>query len=445
MDPGLSIAYLTAPLRTTVTSGFSLEQGVQMIIIVTLLAASALISGAEAAFFSISAQDKQKLDREKGRTPRTILRLLEKPDNLFATIMVVNNLVNIGVIILSAWFTEGLLNMPDRPVLKCILQIGIITFAIVLLGEVLPKIFSTRYALKLARLTALPLYVMEWITRPVSKIFLKSNSAVNRRIQESKKSMTIGQLSDALDLTSDDLEEEEKILKGIVRFATIEVREVMVPRVDIVALDIASPFRSVLSRMIEHAYSRYPVYQDDIDNLKGVIYLKDLLPHTQKTNSFRWQTLVRPPFFIPENKKISDLLEEFRTNRMHLAIVVDEYGGTSGLISMEDILEEIVGEIRDESDVEEEIIYRTVGANTYIFDGKTLLNDLVKILELSDDFFEGLRGGSDTVAGLFLELLGDIPETGEEVKIGHLTFIVKSKDDRRITEVQIHVDNSENE
>ncbi|MFO7617615.1 MAG: gliding motility-associated protein GldE [Bacteroidales bacterium] len=445
MLPDFIPADLAPAFQDASQAGFALEQVIELLIILILLAASALMSGAEVAFFSLSPQDKQQLGQQKGKASKRVLLMLGKPEDLLATILVMNNLFNIGVVILAAWFSEAVMFMPDRPVLKFLSQIVLITFVIILVAEVLPKIYATRFPVRLARLMSLPLRILEQIARPVNRILVNSTSIVSRKLQESRKSSTIDQLSEALDLTGNDLKEEEKILKGIVRFASIEVREVMVPRVDIVALDITSPFSHVLSRMIEHAFSRFPVYQGDLDNLKGVLYLKDLLPHTHKTNPFRWQTLVRPPFFIPENKKISDLLEEFRANRMHLAIVVDEYGGTSGLISLEDILEEIVGEIRDESDEEEEVTYRTIGNNTYLFDGKTLLNDLVKILDLAADFFEEVRGGSDTVAGLILELLGEIPETGAEVSVGHLTFIVKGKDDRRIREVQIDCNNRENE
>lgn len=416
----------------------------ELIVILVFLAISALISGAEVAFFSLGPQEKDNLEKKKSSSSKRILSLLKRPEDLLATILVTNNLFNIGIVILSTWFTEQVLAFDAHPVLKFILQIVLITFVILMIGEVLPKVYATRHSLRVAHFMAVPMIILEKISRPVNRLLIKSTSFVKRKVRESGSSLTVEQLSEALNLTGDELLDEEKILKGIVRFGNIEVKEIMRPRVDIAALDIQSPFTVILRQMIDNGYSRFPVYHRDLDHLKGVLYLKDMMAHLQKNDSFRWQSLIRPAFFIPENKKIGDLLEEFRSNRMHLALVVDEYGGTSGLVTLEDILEEIVGEIRDESD-EEDILFEKVNDHTFIFNGKTPLNDLTKILELQDDFFDEIKGGADTIAGLILEMSGEIPEMGKVMVFNQLTFTVRNRDERRIREVQINLAENQDE
>lgn len=417
---------------------------IDLAVVLVLLAASALVSGAEVAFFSLNPNDIESIKQKKGKRYKQILLLISKPEDLLATLLVSNNLLNIGIVILSTWFTSEALSFNDHPVLTFIIQIVLITFLILLVAEVLPKVYSTRHALRVARFMALPLSTLEKILRPVNRILIGSTSLVRKRMWEQPDPLTLNELSDALDLTGEDLVEEEKILKGIVRFGNIEVKEIMKPRVDIVSVDIESPFRSVFNRMVELGYSRVPVYNSDLDDIRGILYLKDLLPHIKKPDTFRWQSLMRPPIFVPENKKINDLLEEFRKNKMHLALIVDEYGGTSGLVTMEDILEEIVGEIRDESD-DEEYLFQRISDDSFLFNGKTLLNDLLKILSLEEDFFDEVKGGADTLAGLILELKGEIPETGEEITLNHLTFVVKNRDDRRIKEIQVTISHPANE
>ncbi len=411
---------------------------IDLAIILVLLAASALIAGAEVAFFSLSPSDIESIRKKKGKKYERILYLLGKPENLLATLLVTNNLLNIGIVILSTWFTSEILNFHEHPVLTFILQVVVITFLILLVAELLPKVYSTRHNLRVAKLMAMPLASLERLLRPVNRVLIGSTTLVRRRISNQPDPLTMNELSDALNLTGEDLIEEEKILKGIVRFGNIEVREIMKPRVDIVSLDITASFSQVFNQMVELGYSRVPVYFEDLDDIRGILYLKDLLPHVRKPDSFRWQSLIRPPFFIPESKRINDLLEEFRKNKMHVALIVDEFGGTSGLVTLEDILEEIVGEIRDESD-DEDILFRKVGENAYLFDGKTLLNDLIRALSLEEDFFDAVKGGADTLAGLILEIRGEIPDPGDKITINHLTFIVKSRDDRRIKEVQVLV------
>jgi len=411
---------------------------IELIVILLLLAASALVSGAEVAFFSLGPNERNQLNLKNSKAARRVLTLLVKPEDLLATLLVANNLVNMGIVILSTWVTASLLSFTGYPVLKFIIQIVLITFVILLFGEVLPKIYATRHSLRLAQFVSIPVLTLERALRPVNRILIGSTSLVRKRLKDQSTPLTMDELSEALVLTGQELVEEEKILKGIVRFGNIEVGEIMRPRVDVYSLDIKEPFRSVFDRMIELGYSRFPVYQKDLDDIRGILYVKDLLSHVQKTNSFRWQSLLRPAFFIPENKRINDLLQEFRQNKMHMAIVVDEYGGTSGLITLEDILEEIVGEIRDESD-EEDTMIQKIGEKSYLCNGKTSLHDLVKALELDEDFFEQEKGGSETLAGLILELKGEIPEPGERIQLNYLTFVIKSRDDRRIKEIEIKI------
>lgn len=411
---------------------------IELIVILLLLAASALISGAEVAFFSIGPNERNQLNLKTNKKAKRVLTLLVKPEDLLATLLVTNNLVNMGIVILSTWVTDSLLSFMGYPVLKFIIQIVLITFVILLIGEVLPKIYATRHSLRLAQLMSIPVLTLERMLRPVNRVLIGSTSLVRKRLKDQSAPLTMDELSEALVLTGQELVEEEKILKGIVRFGNIEVGEIMRPRVDIFSLDIREPFRAVFDRMIELGYSRFPVYQKDLDDIRGILYVKDLLSHVQKTNSFRWQSLIRPAFFVPDNKRINDLLQEFRQNKMHMAIVVDEYGGTSGLITLEDILEEIVGEIRDESD-EEDTMIQKIGEKSYLCNGKTSLHDLVKVLELDEDYFEQVKGGSETLAGLILELKGEIPEPGARIQLNYLTFVIKSRDDRRIKEIEIRI------
>ncbi|MDD4645503.1 MAG: gliding motility-associated protein GldE [Bacteroidales bacterium] len=412
---------------------------IELLVILLLLAASALISGAEVAFFSIGPNERDQLKIKNSRKAKNILALLGVPEDLLATLLVSNNLINIGIIILSTWITDSLLTFPDHPVLKFVIQVVVITFVLLLIGEVLPKIYATRHSLRLAQVMSLPVTTLERILRPVNRVLIGSTSLVRKRLKDQSPPLTMDELSEALVLTGPELIEEKKILKGIVSFGNIEVGEIMKPRVDIYSLDIKEPFRVILDRMIEYGYSRFPVYQNNLDDIRGIIYVKDLLSHIQETNSFRWQSLIRPAFFVPENKHINDLLQEFRQNKMHMAIVVDEYGGTSGLITMEDILEEIVGEISDESD-EEDLLVQKLGEKLFLCNGKISLHDLIKKLDLEETCFDEIKGGSETLAGLILEIRGEIPETGEKIHLNNLTFVIRSHDDRRIKEIEIEIE-----
>ena len=417
---------------------FTAGVAIGILVIIVLLAASALISGSEVAFFSMGPKEKNSLDGHTSRSGKRILHLLGRPEYLLATILVTNNLVNVGIIILSTWVANSVVDFSTIPLLGFIVQTILITFVILLVGEIVPKVYATRYALRFARVMSGPVTLLEILFRPASKILIRFTSLVSKRFREPSSSLSMDQLSHALELTGDELLDEEQILKGIVKFGNIDVNQIMRPRVDMVAVEIKTVFSDLLNRLIESGYSRIPVYVNDHDTIQGVLFAKDLIPHIHKPGSFRWQTLIRPPYFVPENKKISDLLAEFQQNKIHLAIVVDEYGGTAGLITLEDILEEIVGEISDESD-EEVQLYSKVGDNSYLFSGKTSLHDLTKVLMLEDGFFDKIRGESETLAGLFLEYKGDMPAKGEKIVYRDYTFIVRSRDERRLKEILVVV------
>lgn len=413
--------------------------GVAFFIVFILLLSSALISGSEVAYFSMRRSDKHKLGRKKTKTNERVLKNLENPEKLLATILVTNNFVNIGIIILSAYITKNLVTFGNSPVLKFVLQVVVITFILLLFGEILPKVYANHYSLRFSRFMALPLLTLEKIFRPVNSILIYSTSFVNKKLQKHQKNISMEEISQALELTSEkEISEEKELLEGIVKFGNKNVEEIMRPRVDVVALSMNTSFKEVLDTIKESGYSRIPVYIESFDNISGILYIKDLLPHSHKGNTFKWQTLVRPPFYVPETKKISALLEEFQKNKVHLAVVVDEYGGSSGIVTLEDILEEIVGDITDEFD-EEEHFYTKISENAYLFDGKILLGDFHKIVNTDDTVFDDVKGDADTLAGLILELKGDIPALHEVITCKQFKFTVESVDKRRVKQIKAEV------
>lgn len=409
------------------------------VFVLLLLLSSALISGSEVAYFSLSATDKKKLAHKKTRTNQRVLKNLENPEKLLATILVANNFVNIAIVILSAYITNNLMTIIDSPVLEFALQVVLITFLLLLIGEILPKVYATHYSLRFSRLMALPLLTLEKIFRPINSILIFSTSFVNKRMQKHQKNISMDELSQALELTSEkEISEEKEILEGIVKFGNKNVEDIMKPRVDVTSLNIKASFKEVLDTINESGYSRIPVYIESFDNISGILYIKDLLPHSHKGNTFKWQTLVRAPFYVPETKKINDLLEEFQKNKVHLAIVVDEYGGSSGIVTLEDILEEIVGDITDEFD-EEEHFYTRISENQYLFDGKITLGDFHKIIGSNESVFADIKGDADTLAGLILELKGDIPTLHEVITCKQFRFTVESVDRRRVKQIKVEV------
>ncbi|HKJ77958.1 MAG TPA: gliding motility-associated protein GldE [Prolixibacteraceae bacterium] len=413
--------------------------GIAIFIVLLLLASSALISGSEVAYFSLSPTDKKKLLQKRTKTNLRVLRNLENPEKLLATILVTNNFVNIGIIILTAFVTNNLLTFQDSKTLEFVLQVVVITFILLLFGEILPKVYASHYSLKFSRFMAAPLQTLEKIFSPINSILIYSTSFVNKRLQKHQKNISMVEISQALELTSDkEISEEKDILEGIVKFGNKSVEDIMKPRVDVVSLNIKTSFAEVLIKINESGFSRIPVYIESFDNISGILYIKDLLPHSHKGNAFKWQTLIRPPFYVPETKKISALLEEFQKNKVHLAIVVDEYGGSSGIVTLEDILEEIVGDITDEFD-EEENFFTKLTDNTFLFDGKILLGDFCKIVEVDESVFDDVRGDADTLAGIILELRGEIPARNEQISCKQFNFTVESVDKRRIKQIKTEV------
>jgi len=408
------------------------------LILVILLLLSAIISGSEVAFFSLTPNDLSRLRKEKTRKALSLLSLTAMPDKLLSTILVANNLVNVGIIILSAFLSESLLGESMAPVARFIVEVVAITFIILLFGEIMPKVYATRNHFAVAYNMAVPLSILEKALRPGTAALMFMTKSVRKRSLSRKKKISMNDLSDALDLTADKLEEEKKILKGIVNFGNISVSAIMCPRVDVTALDITEGFSRVIPVITESGYSRIPVYSGSFDNVKGILYAKDVLPYAGSPDSFKWQSLIRPPYFVPETKKINELLKEFQLRKIHMAVVIDEYGGTSGIVTLEDILEEIVGEISDESDVDTPL-YRKVDENTYIFEGKILLNDFYKILSLDRDPFADVKGEAETLAGLVLELTGEIPKRNQTIEYGPYIFTIESSDKRRIKEIRVNL------
>lgn len=405
-------------------------------VIILLLIVSALISGSEVAFFAMGPNEINDLQNRKGRIPKIALDLISQPERLLATILIGNNFVNVGIVILSTWVYHGLVDFSANPILSFIIQTVLITFIILLIGEIVPKVYATRFSLKFVYLMAIPINSLRVFFKPVAYILIRSTSQVQKRLKDRKGNISLDDLSQALELTGEEFEEDEKILKGIVKFGNTDVHEVMKSRVDVVAAELSISFADVLKLITETGYSRIPVYISDFDHIKGVLYVKDLLPHIGKPGSFRWQSLIRPPYFVPGNKKIDDLLSEFQKQKIHLALVVDEYGGTSGLITLEDILEEIVGEISDESDDDEDL-YTRIDKNTYHFEAKILLNDFYRVLNISEETFDSARGEAETLAGLILEMKGEIPDHNERFSLKGYTFIIEQVDERRIFLVKV--------
>ena len=408
------------------------------VIIALLLFFSACMSASEVAFFSLGPNDLQKIKSKKTRSAQTIIMLLSKPDELLSTILVANNLVNVGIVILSAFLSVELFDFSSSPVAGFIIQVVVITFLILLFGEILPKVYATRNHHAIALLMSYPLFILGKILRPVTLILIKSTNFIKGEKLRHKPKISMEDISDALELTSGKLEEEEKILKGIVKFGNISVSAIMCPRVDVTAIDIKSGFRTIIPVIIESGFSRIPVYSGSFDNVVGILYAKDVLPFIGNSDSFKWQSLIRPPYFVPETKKINDLLKEFQIKKIHMAVVIDEYGGTSGIVTLEDILEEIVGEISDESD-EEIPLYRQIDKNTYIFEGKILLNDFYRILNIEEDPFSDIKGDSETLAGLLLEITGEIPQKNKLIEYGKFSFLIESADKRRIKEIRVTI------
>ncbi len=406
----------------------------EIIILIFLIIASAFISGSEVAYFSLTPNDLEKLQHRKGRRQSAALRLLAKPDRLLSTILVANNVINIAIIILAAFISSRLFDLSNNPILSFIIEVVVITFILLLFCEIIPKVLASRSQLRFALMMAPALTFTTGIFRPLASLLSYSSFFVKRRPRSRDTNLSIDDLSVALDLTSSEIKDDKDLLKGVVRFGNINVSAIMCPRMDVSALDISKGFQTIMQEVIESGFSRIPVYSATFDNVRGILFVKDLLPHLGKPDNFRWQSLIRPAYVVPETKKISELLKEFQAKKIHMAIVVDEYGGTSGLVTLEDVLEEIVGEITDETD-EEIPLFTETGKGKWIFEGKILLNDFYRITGMENDPFEEVRGESETLAGLLLELLGEIPVKGRVITAGGFKFTIESIENRRIREI----------
>ena len=406
------------------------------IITVILLLISASVSCAEMAYFSLSPADINKI---KGVNRRYDLALnhLENPELLLATILIANNFVNVGIVILLTYITSGLMIFNDATILEFLFKVVFITAILLFFCEILPKVYAGQNPKKVVGFMAYPLLAMRKIFKPLSVILVKSTGIVNKRFSKHlKNNISLDEISQAIDLTGDELQDEKDILKGIVTFGNINVSDIMTGRVDVIDIDIKSDFSKVISIIVESGYSRIPVYENSPDNVKGVLYVKDLLPHLNSKNSFEWHKLIRPAYYVPETKRINDLLQEFKSTKVHIAIVVDEYGGTSGIVTMEDILEEIVGEIQDEMD-DNEANFSKLPDGSYIFEGKTLLKDFFRIIGIDEEKFEKIAGDAETLAGLLLEVKGEIPSKNEVIEINNMIFTILAVNDRRVRKIKI--------
>jgi len=433
-DPYSSIWVILNNFNITIHP-VSFETIIAVLFTMLLLVISALISGSEVAFFSLSPTNINYLQKKKTKSCSTAIKLLNNPERLLGTILVTNNFVNVGIVILSAFITNSVFDFSMMNYwISFIIQVVVITFLLLLFGEILPKVYATHYSLSFSIFMAIPLNFLEKLFRPISSFLIFSTSIVKKRFHKNQN-LSLNDLSQALDLTTKDIDEDKKILKGIVEFGNIDVKEIMKSRMDVVAVELNMPFNELLELIVKEGYSRIPVYSETFDHIKGILFIKDLLGHIQKPANFRWQSLIRPPYFVPEKKKINELLEEFQKNKMHMAIVVDEYGGTSGIITLEDVLEEIVGDIHDETD-DEESNYKKVNDTTFIFEGKILINDFYKIFEINSDIFEDVRGEADTLAGLILEMKGEIPNVGDVVTYKPFEFRIIEVDNRRIKKIK---------
>ena len=412
---------------------------VQFFLLILLLITSGLVSGAEVAFFSLTKEQLVSEEEKKSRQMDIIRKMLQNPKRLLATILITNNFINIAIVLLFASLGECLFSQIENPLVVLLIEVGVITFLILFFGEILPKVYANRNAMTFSKAVALPIYSIDryflfFLTIPMSKItrFMES------RLAQKNNEFSIDKLSQALELTSEEetTEEEHKILQGIVNFGNTDTKQVMCPRIDVFALSENMDMETIVPMILEKGFSRVPVYGENMDSVTGILYTKDLLPHLEQSN-FIWKKLLKPPFYVPENKKLDDLLKEFQQKKIHLAVVVDEYGGTSGVITLEDVIEEIVGDISDEFD-DDELIYSKLDDFTFVFDAKINLKDFYKVIELEEEeIFEKAKGESESIAGFVLEIAQAFPKVGQLIQFGGYQFIIESVDRKRIKRIKV--------
>lgn len=431
MDPEPSL-YFAYAVDTDLVLGF--------VAIFVLLFCSAIVSGAEVALFSLSQKDIDETLQENVSKGKIISELLEKPKKLLATLLVANNFINIGVVILFSFIGKNLFAAVNSPVLKFMLEVLVVAFLLLLFGEVLPKVYASRNNIKFAKLTVYPVAALDKLLSPISLPMRSAIIYLHNKLGKQKTIFSVNQLSQALELTATDetSSDEQKILEGIVSFGNTDTKQVMSPRIDIFALEIEEIFSVICPKIIEKGYSRIPVYRDNIDQIEGVLFVKDLLPHIN-TSEFDWKSLLREPFFVPENKKLDNLLKDFQSMKSHLAIVVDEYGGTSGLVSLEDVIEEIVGDISDEFD-DENINFSQIDEKNYLFEGKINLKDFYRIIEVDEELFEIKKGEAETLAGFILEILGNFPKKDQKIAFQNCLFTIEAVDKKRVKQIKVTIE-----
>jgi len=439
--PANHLLIMFALIRTTLTTVDYFTVIVCAVTIILFIVFSALVSSSENAFFSLTKIQIIDLTDGKSRIANSSNFLLSNPKQLLATILIANTFINIAIVMVSSLMFDILFDFGVNHLIGLILELTLITFTLVLFGEVMPKIYASQNNLKVARFMAVPMHSIKIFFSPIVYLLVKSTSIIDKRITRKGHTLSVDELTHAIDITSN-LEEtskqEKTILKSIVNFGNINVKQIMRQRPDISAIDASIHFKELLNKINDWGYSRVPIFKDNLDNIIGLLYIKDLLPHVNNQDDFNWLSLVRKAYFVPESKKIDDLLKDFQKKRVHVAIIVDEFGGTSGMATMEDILEEIFGEINDEFD-DEDLSYSKLNENTYVFEAKMLINDMCRFMEIEPDTFEDIREEADTIGGLLLEISGDLPTLGDKINYNHFTFIVEAADKRKIKRVKVIV------
>ena len=440
-DPDPLIGLLTV-VSDNFFTGFTLNAIIGIAVLCLLLVASALISGSETAFFSLQPADIDELESRNDAKSQLVLKLREKPKTLLATILIGNNFVNVTITLLSTYIMAQLFDMVNHPAASFILEVVIVTSLILIIGEITPKIFASKRPTAVCRFMARPLRFLNSFFKPLSRLLVNSTSFMDKHLEKKKVEISMEDLSTAVEIATEASTplEEKQMLKGIASFSEKEVSSVMIPRIDIIGVERDMDFTAMLATVIKSGFSRIPVYEETMDKVSGILYVKDLLPYLD-AQFYEWQKLIRPAFFVPENRKINDLFQDFREKKIHIAIVVDEYGGTSGLITMEDVIEEIVGEINDEFDqTNEEEHCKKLDDGSYLFKAQTSIVDFCKVFGVDEDYFEPMQGEADTLAGLILEIEGRIPEIGFKFNFEKFHMEITDADPKRIKEVKVVFD-----
>ncbi|SHO61764.1 gliding motility-associated protein GldE [Algoriphagus zhangzhouensis] len=405
-----------------------------------LLLSSALVSGSEVAFFSLSNEDLDEIAEGETQSGSLVIKLLHSPKQLLSTILILNNLINIAIVTLTTFVSWSIFGMNATGIVVILVQTIGVTFAIVFLGEIVPKVYANKAKVGFSLIMAPTINFFSTILKPISLLLMFTSNLIERRIEKKGVSLSVDELNQALELTTEDAADEEKdILKGIVNFGTLTVKQVMKSRMEITAIDTEMDFHELMDKINKSGYSRIPVFEETIDNIEGVLYIKDLLPFIDRDENFNWKELIRKSFFVPENKKVDTLLKDFQQKRVHMAIVVDEYGGTSGLVTLEDLIEEIIGEINDEFDDTDDIFFQEIDSNTFIFEGKVSLNDFCKKLELDSQVFDDVKGESESLGGLLLEINSKLPKNGTKIQFDEFEFTILAVDARKIKKVKVHI------